>query len=317
MSMTQCAKCKKEVYMPFICNYCQQSFCSDHRLPENHGCKNIGAASAPHARPATHRETAPEPDYAPVQSQQVSSEEWQPTPGAEVERYFEPDGTEVIVERIPIYAIQRPEKPVFKYFSALELKHLAIGLGLMFGVGISMFVSISFLSSPITFYPVWVYLALAGLATLAFILHEFGHKFIGIKLGNWSEFRLIKIFAILTAISLIPIPFFKIVCPGAVQVTGDTKTSNMGKIALAGPLTNLIQALLFIILASLIGSSTDIVSKILIIAAYLNAFLGLFNLIPLGPLDGLKIARWSKPLYLVAVILLFAVLIYVMPLVSL
>ena len=175
ISMTQCSKCKKEVYMPFICNYCQASFCSDHRLPENHGCKNIGAASAPHARPATHRETAPEPESIPSQSQQVSSEEWQPTPGAEVERYFEPDGTEVIVERIPIYAIQRPEKPVFKYFSALELKHLTIGLGLMFGVGISMFYSISLLGA--IMYEWWMYLILAGFATLAFILHEAGARY--------------------------------------------------------------------------------------------------------------------------------------------
>jgi len=302
--------------MPFICNYCQASLCSDHRLPENHGCKNMGAASAPHARPATHRSIAPEPERTPVQSEQGSSEEWQPTPGAQVERYFEPDGTEVIVERIPVYAIQRPEKPVFKYFSALELKHLAIGLAMMFGVGISMFITVSFFSGG-GYQEPWVYLTLAGFATLAFILHEFGHKFTGIKLGNWSEFRLIKIFAILTAISVIPLNPIKIVCPGAVQVTGDTKVPNMGKIALAGPLINLIQAVIFIIIASFSGTTTDIIFKILIIAAYLNAFLGLFNLIPLGPLDGLKVVRWNKPLYLISLILLIAVLIYVFPLVSL
>lgn len=309
--MTQCSKCKKEVYMPFICNYCQASFCSDHRLPENHGCKNIGAASAPHARPTTHQVTPPEPEIVSSQSQQVSSEEWQPTPGAEVERYFEPDGTEVIVERIPIYNIQRPEKPIFKYFSTLELKHLAIGLVLMFGVGISMFISMAlFLGG--AWYEWWVYLALAGLATIAFIIHEFGHKFVGIKLGNWSEFRLIKIFAILTAISLIPIPFFKIVCPGAVQVTGDTSPTNMGKIAFAGPFTNLIQAVLFVVLAFSIVSTTDILFMILMTAAYLNSFLGLFNLIPLGPLDGLKVIRWSKPLYFILVILLVVSLIIVL-----
>ncbi|MDD1778270.1 MAG: site-2 protease family protein [Candidatus Helarchaeota archaeon] len=276
----------------------------------------MGATSAPHARPATHQMPPPEPESAPSQSQQASTEEWQPTPGAEVERYFEPDGTEVIVERIPIYAIQRPEKPVFKYFSALELKHLAIGLAMMFGVGISMFITVSFFSGG-GYYEWWVYLTLAGFATLAFILHEFGHKFTGIKLGNWSEFRLIKIFAILTAISVIPFNPVKIVCPGAVQVTGDTKPANMGKIALAGPLVNLIQAVLFIILAPLLGTTTDLVFKILIIAAYLNSFLGLFNLIPLGPLDGLKVVRWNKPLYFISLILLIAVLIYVFPLVSL
>jgi Zn-dependent protease len=259
-----------------------------------------------------------------VQSGQPLPDDWEPTPGAQVERYFEPDGTEVIIEKVPFYTIQRPSKPIFKYFSATELKHLLIGLAMMFGVGISMFITFSFLSCVLIpgctspqYYDPWVYFVLAGFATLAFILHEFGHKFTGIKLGNWSEFRLIKIFAILTAISIIPFNPVKIVCPGAVQVTGDTKPSNMGKIALAGPLVNLIQALLFIILANLLIPTTDIVFRLLIVAAYLNAFLGVFNLIPLGPLDGLKVVRWNKPLYFVSIILLIAVLIYVLPLVSL
>lgn len=314
--MTQCSKCKKEVYMPFICNYCRAPFCSDHRLPENHGCKNINAARSPHAAPPVREHITPEPSSTPFQSDQALPDEWQPTPGAQVERYFEPDGTEVIVEKVPIYTIQRPSKPIFRYFSTIELKHLAIGLLMMFGVGISMFITVSFFSGG-GYYAPWVYFALAGFATLAFILHEFGHKFTGIKMGNWSEFRLIKIFAILTAISVIPFNPVKIVCPGAVQVTGDTKTPNMGKIALAGPLVNLIQGLLFIIIANLLVPSTDILYKILIIAAYLNAFLGVFNLIPLGPLDGLKVFRWNKPLYFISILLLLAVLIYVFPRVSL
>ena len=304
--------------MPFICKFCGAPFCADHRLPENHGCKNIGAARAPHAPPSTpaHEHITSEPDYTPIPSNQALPDDWQPIPGTQVERYFEPDGTEVIIEKIPIYTIQRPSKPVFKYFSTIELKHLAIGLAMMFGVGISMFITVSFFSGGI-YYDPWVYFALAGFATLAFILHEFGHKFTGIKLGNWSEFRLIKIFAILTAISIIPFNPVKIVCPGAVQVTGDTKPANMGKIALAGPLVNLFQAVIFIFLANFLIPTTDILYRILIIAAYLNAFLGLFNLIPLGPLDGLKVVRWNKPLYLIAVLLLLVVLIYVFPLVSL
>ncbi|MHA1651875.1 MAG: AN1-type zinc finger domain-containing protein, partial [Candidatus Helarchaeota archaeon] len=48
--MTKCTKCGKEVYMPFICNYCGNAFCADHRLPENHNCKNIHEALPPHAR---------------------------------------------------------------------------------------------------------------------------------------------------------------------------------------------------------------------------------------------------------------------------
>ncbi len=37
--MVKCAFCKKETgYLPFHCKYCGNSFCSEHRLPENHNC---------------------------------------------------------------------------------------------------------------------------------------------------------------------------------------------------------------------------------------------------------------------------------------
>ncbi|MHA1265795.1 MAG: AN1-type zinc finger domain-containing protein [Candidatus Helarchaeota archaeon] len=312
--MTKCVKCGKEIYMPFICNYCGGAFCSDHRLPENHNCKNIGRASSPHVRAVRaepqYPATQPEWEMAPSES------EWHPTPGGRiVERYYEPDGTEVIIEEVAMYAIQKPDKPIW-YFSSTELKHLALGIVMMFGVGLSMFFTVSFFQGT-GYEPWWVYVALAGLATLAFLLHEFGHKFMGIRLGNWSEFRLIKIFAILTAFSIIPLNPLKIVCPGAVQVTGDTKTENMGKIAIAGPIVNLIQAGIFLLLAGLLFVQGDTIFNIFIIAAYLNAFLGVFNLIPIGPLDGRKVIRWDKLYYILVLIMLIAILIYVFPLVSL
>jgi len=36
--MGQCQLCKKEVDLPFTCSYCGQTFCDEHRLPENHRC---------------------------------------------------------------------------------------------------------------------------------------------------------------------------------------------------------------------------------------------------------------------------------------
>ncbi len=300
--VTKCSKCGKEVYMPFVCNYCGQAFCTDHRLPENHGCKNISQALPPHSRaPPTQPRSEPEPVYT------TEEPEWDDDSGEIVDRYFEPDGTEVIVRRVPIYLIERPDKPILRHFSGIELKHLAIGLMMMFGVGCSMFLSVNLFFGYA--YEYWEILALAGFATLAFILHEFGHKFMGIRLGNWSEFRLIKIFAILTAISIIPIPFFKIVCPGAVQVTGDTSKENMGRIAIAGPIVNLIQAAILVIIANLLSIYSP-VRLVFAYAAYINAFLGLFNLFPVGPLDGLKVVRWNKTAYFLSLAVMLGFVIY-------
>ncbi len=309
--MTKCSKCGIEVYMPFVCNYCGESFCANHRLPENHNCKNIHQALPPHARTAPR---PPQPAYtSTVPSYSDEEPAWDDDEGEIVDRYFEPDGTEVIVRRVPIYAIQRPANPIW-YFSKIELQHLLIGILLMFGVGVSMFYTVYYWSgSPVDWGSTFL---LAGFATIAFLLHEFGHKFVGIRLGNWSEFRLIKIFTVLTAISVIPINPFKIVCPGAVQVTGDTRTENMGKIALAGPAVNLIQAAILVIVANLFFTPLDTMFKVLFIAAYLNAFLGVFNLFPFGPLDGLKVIRWNKVFYILTLAVLIGFLVYLIPNVS-
>ena len=38
-----CALCKKQVYLPYHCSYCDRFYCADHRLPFNHDCRNINA----------------------------------------------------------------------------------------------------------------------------------------------------------------------------------------------------------------------------------------------------------------------------------
>ncbi len=39
--MVACDVCGKDVFLPYRCRYCGKTFCSDHRLPENHSCEKI------------------------------------------------------------------------------------------------------------------------------------------------------------------------------------------------------------------------------------------------------------------------------------
>ncbi|MDY6771462.1 MAG: rhomboid family intramembrane serine protease [Candidatus Nanohaloarchaea archaeon] len=39
--MAECSKCGKNISMPFTCKFCGDSFCSTHRLPENHDCDGL------------------------------------------------------------------------------------------------------------------------------------------------------------------------------------------------------------------------------------------------------------------------------------
>lgn len=40
-TVLKCQLCKRDVVLPFRCNYCGQLFCDDHRLPEQHLCPNL------------------------------------------------------------------------------------------------------------------------------------------------------------------------------------------------------------------------------------------------------------------------------------
>lgn len=37
----KCGICNESVMMPYRCSYCDRTFCSKHRLPENHECDGL------------------------------------------------------------------------------------------------------------------------------------------------------------------------------------------------------------------------------------------------------------------------------------
>ncbi|MCK5113053.1 MAG: Zn-dependent protease [Thermoplasmatales archaeon] len=82
--------------------------------------------------------------------------------------------------------------------------------------------------------------------------------------------------------------------PGAVQIFGSPSREKMGKIAAAGPSTNLMISVLFFLLWFSSGGYLRYISFFI---AYINAFLAFFNLLPFGPLDGMKIFRWRKEVW--------------------
>ncbi len=133
---------------------------------------------------------------------------------------------------------------------------------------------------------------------LGFVLHELAHKFVAVRYGFYAEYRIWfegLIFAVITAI-IIKLAF---VAPGAVYIHGDriSKEQN-GKISIAGPLLNIILALIFLGLNPYINYQTTdvsgyILSNLIYFGFFINSYLAAFNLIPVGMLDGAKVIRWN------------------------
>jgi membrane associated rhomboid family serine protease len=45
--MSRCDECGKQENMPYHCRHCGGTFCSDHRLPENHSCPGLESWNDP------------------------------------------------------------------------------------------------------------------------------------------------------------------------------------------------------------------------------------------------------------------------------
>ncbi len=127
---------------------------------------------------------------------------------------------------------------------------------------------------------------------IGFLLHELAHKFVAQYYGCIAEFRSFDRM-ILLAVGLAATVGFIFAAPGAVMISGTVTRKENGIISIAGPATNFVLAILFIIL--FFNTSTTIwISNALFVGASVNAWLGLFNLIPFGNFDGKKILMWSK-----------------------
>jgi len=134
-------------------------------------------------------------------------------------------------------------------------------------------------------------------AGLGFLLHELGHKFVAQKYGCVAEFRAWDQFLYL-ALGLAVVVGFIFAAPGAVMISGMITRKENGIVSVAGPLVNYVLGLLFLGLVFLVPAWANI----FMIGFSINMWLGLFNLIPFGPLDGYKVFHWSKAVWGVMVV---------------
>ncbi len=159
--------------------------------------------------------------------------------------------------------------------------------------------------------------------SLSFVLHELMHKFVAQRFGAMAAFRKSDYGIIITLIT--SVFGFLIGLPGATVIYAPHFTrKEEGYVSLAGPLTNFAVFAVFFVIGSVAfsGFSQNFLGSLqttsLTAGTYLRAvvgftvfisiYLAFFNMLPIMPLDGSKVLKWSKPVYFTMMATIFVLL---------
>ena len=171
-------------------------------------------------------------------------------------------------------------------FSSTEKKELItawLAVSLAFAILFSGGITGIFHSRLLTFFVVSAFTVGIG-----FLLHELAHKWLAVKYGCWAEFRSDK--RMLLFMVLVSFFGFVFAAPGAVVIHGMIDRERHGKVAVIGPAVNLVLALLFLLGMLITGGTFGWLQY----GFMINAWLGLFNMLPFWVFDGAKVFAWNK-----------------------
>ncbi len=128
-----------------------------------------------------------------------------------------------------------------------------------------------------------------------FVFHELAHKFSARKFGLWAEFRA-SFTGLLLAIITAALGLIIIAAPGAVVIFQPASREEYGVIASSGCLMNIVASCLFKLASFSVGGL--LFERIAIV----NAYLALFNLLPILGLDGSKVIVWNKKIWFLLIL---------------
>ncbi len=143
---------------------------------------------------------------------------------------------------------------------------------------------------------------------IGFVLHELAHRVVARNYGAEAHFAASPDGMLLLPILVAFLGWF-LAAPGAVWHRGRLTQQQLGLVAIAGPITNLVLAYacfgVLLVLAPALSAGGGLNwfwFNGLWIGFNINAWLGLFNMIPTDPFDGGKVWRWNKVVYGVTVV---------------
>lgn len=188
-----------------------------------------------------------------------------------------------------------PKKKVS--FGKIEWRHILIAF---LGLTSAFLIYFTLHGGLITEIPLALLISVVAVLT-GFLLHELMHKYFAQRFGAWAEFRysftglILGIFTSFLGLIL--------AAPGAVYISGNLTRRENGIVSAAGPMTNTLFSFTFLAAAVAVSGVSFLWTTFFAGVAFLDAWFGAFNMLPIPPLDGLKVLRWNYRAYLVFLLL--------------
>jgi len=201
--------------------------------------------------------------------------------------------------RIYTIGTPQPRRKTRIRISGIEVQHLTIAW-IAISFAFAFVLSSDARAHPFSGTAFHFYLVSLFTVGIGFILHELAHKVVAQRYGLWAEFRMSPQFLML-AVGMAYLIGFLFAAPGAVYISGSYITNEQnGRIAAAGPLMNVLLAVVFIFIAmqnSFVEGFGAYGALAIVLGVKINLWLAGFNMLPFSVLDGKKVLTWSKPAF--------------------
>jgi Zn-dependent protease len=140
--------------------------------------------------------------------------------------------------------------------------------------------------------------------TLGFAFHEIAHKLTAQHFGAISFFKA-WIFGLVFSLfsSFLGV---LIAIPGATVVRGWLNKKEDGIVSIAGPAWNVFIGLVCVLLAIAFPK----IEEVFVFVGFVNLWLAFFNMLPIPPLDGSKVLRWNKAVYISSMAVIIILVLY-------
>ncbi len=157
----------------------------------------------------------------------------------------------------------------------------------------------------------WLIVSAVAVAT-AFVFHEIAHRQVARRYNLFARYKawykglVLAIAVAFISAKLFGTPFI-IAAPGAVYVMayyGIPPPDIEFRVSIAGPAANMLVAIALFIASVIVPYPLSIYLRFI---SNVNAWIAFFNLLPIPPLDGFKVIRYSLTTWLVVIAAAFAI----------